>query len=205
MCGERPRTPRPVRAARSCPRPSYGGGQVSCYPRLVIRALRRARLAPLAAAVALFATMPITVSSLLHDEMDDAISNPAVVVHYAAAHRIGAAADALPDSQHCVLCLRCSRCARSPPRCGLPAPRWTRLRLGRVDRCHQPRLSSSRPARAPRSPPNSNPRFGAVRRFVSSRVSCPRTPHPRTREPDDPLGSGGCLCGLLFYVWSLWP
>src|SRR5439155_19124309 len=72
--------------------------------RLVIRALRRARLAPLAAAIALFATMPITVSSLLHDEKDDAICNPAVVVHDAAAHRIGAAAAALPDSQHCVLC-----------------------------------------------------------------------------------------------------
>jgi hypothetical protein len=70
----------------------------------VIRALRRARLAPLAAAVALFATMPITVSSLLHDETDDAICNPAIVVHDAAAHRIGAASDALPDPQHCVLC-----------------------------------------------------------------------------------------------------
>ena len=70
----------------------------------MIRALRRTRFAPLAAAVALFATMPITVSSLLHDEKDDAICNPAVVVHDAAAHRIGAAAAALPDSQHCVLC-----------------------------------------------------------------------------------------------------
>ena len=104
MCGERRRTPRHVRAARSCQRSSYGGGRVPAILRLVIRALRRARLAPLAAAVALFATMPITVSSLLHDETDDAICNPAVVVHDAAAHRIGAASHALPDSQHCVLC-----------------------------------------------------------------------------------------------------
>jgi hypothetical protein len=68
------------------------------------RALRRARLAPFAALVVLFATMPVTVSSLLHDEMDDAICNPAVVVHDAEAHQVGAAATALPDSQHCVFC-----------------------------------------------------------------------------------------------------
>lgn len=48
--------------------------------------------------------MPVTVSSLLHDEMDDAICNPAVVVHDAAAHQVGAAATGLPDSQHCVFC-----------------------------------------------------------------------------------------------------
>ena len=48
--------------------------------------------------------MPVTVSSLLHDEMDDAICNPAVVVHDAAAHQVGATATELPDSQHCVLC-----------------------------------------------------------------------------------------------------
>ena len=68
------------------------------------RALRRARLAPLAALVVLFATMPVTISSLLHDEMDDAICNPAVVVHDAAAHEVDAAATELPDSQHCVFC-----------------------------------------------------------------------------------------------------
>jgi hypothetical protein len=68
------------------------------------RALRRARLAPLAALVVLFATMPVTVSSLLHDEMDDAICNPAVVVHDAAAHQVGSAATEFPDSQHCVFC-----------------------------------------------------------------------------------------------------
>jgi hypothetical protein len=48
--------------------------------------------------------MPVTVSSLLHDEMDDAICNPAVVVHDAAAHQVGATATELPDSQHCVFC-----------------------------------------------------------------------------------------------------
>jgi len=68
------------------------------------RALRRARLAPFAALVVLFATMPVTISSLVHDEMDDAICNPAVVVHDASAHEIGAASTELPDSQHCLFC-----------------------------------------------------------------------------------------------------
>ena len=68
------------------------------------RALRRTRLAPFAALVVLFATMPVTVSSLLHDETDDAICNPAAVIHDAAAHQVGASTTALPDSQHCVFC-----------------------------------------------------------------------------------------------------
>jgi hypothetical protein len=77
----------------------------------MIRALRRARLAPVAVALALFATCPITVSSLLHDEIDDAICNPAIVVHDANAHRVGAASDEAPsDSQHCVSATRCSCC-----------------------------------------------------------------------------------------------
>jgi hypothetical protein len=68
------------------------------------RALRRARLAPFAALVVLVATMPVTISSLVHDEMDDAICNPAVVVHEADAHEVGAAPTAFPDPQHCVFC-----------------------------------------------------------------------------------------------------
>ena len=71
----------------------------------MIRALRRTRLAPLFAAVALFAMTPVTVTSLLHDESDDAICNPAVVIHDANNHHVTAAdTAALPDSQHCVLC-----------------------------------------------------------------------------------------------------
>lgn len=74
------------------------------YSVLVIGALRRTRLAWLFAAVAIFATMPVTVSSLLHNEDDDALCNPAVVVHDASAHSIGASETTLPDSEHCVLC-----------------------------------------------------------------------------------------------------
>src|SRR3954465_6094642 len=71
----------------------------------MIRAFRRTRLAPLFAAIALFATTPVTVTSWLHDETDDSICNPAVVIHDANAHRVTSTDTAtLPDSQHCVLC-----------------------------------------------------------------------------------------------------
>ena len=71
---------------------------------MMTRALRRARLAPLAAFVVLIATMPVTISSLVHDEMDDAICNPAVVVHDPEAHEVGAPDAAFPDPQHCLFC-----------------------------------------------------------------------------------------------------
>lgn len=120
--------------------------------KLMIRALRRARLAPLAAAVALFATMPITVSSLLHDETDDLICNPAVVVHDAAAHQVGAAAEAFPDSQHCVLChaLQSLRAVSAAVRFAPPAVD-ARLTASVSAAALHALLDSTRPARAPPS------------------------------------------------------
>ncbi len=116
----------------------------------MIRAFRRARLAPLAAAVALFATMPITVSSVLHDGMDDAICNPAVVVHDAEAHRVGAATTALPDSQHCVLChaLQSLRAVSATIRLAPPAVDARLIASASAAALHAP-LHSTRPARAP--------------------------------------------------------
>ena len=116
----------------------------------MIRALRRARLAPLAAAVALFATMPITVSSLMHDELDDALCSPAVVVHDADAHRVGAATTALPDSQHCVLChtLQSLRAVSAAPRLAVLTVD-ARLVAGAATTIINVLLVSNRPARAP--------------------------------------------------------
>jgi len=116
----------------------------------MIRALRRARLAPLAAAVALFATMPITLSSLLHDELDDAICNPAVVIHDAEAHHIGAAAAALPESQHCVLChtLQSLRAVSAGVRFAAPAVD-ARLIAGASSAAITSLIVSNRPARGP--------------------------------------------------------
>jgi hypothetical protein len=116
----------------------------------MIRALRRARLAPLAAAVALFATMPITVSSLLHDETDDVLCNPGVVVHDAEAHHVGAAEQALPDSQHCVLChaLQLLRAVSAGVRFAVP-PVDARLIASISSAAVASSIVSNRPARAP--------------------------------------------------------
>jgi hypothetical protein len=120
--------------------------------KLMIRALRRARLAPLAAAVALFATTPVTVSSLLHDGTDDAICNPTVVVHDVEAHHVGAAADALPDSQHCVLChaLQSLRAVSTSLRLAAPGVD-ARLAAAASATALNALFVSIRPARAPPS------------------------------------------------------
>jgi hypothetical protein len=118
----------------------------------MIRALRRARFAPLAAAVALFAMMPITISSLLHDGIDDAICNPPVVVHDAQAHRVGAATAALPDSQHCVLChtLQSLRAVSAALRFAGPSVDARLVSVASTAAINA-LIVSSRPARAPPS------------------------------------------------------
>jgi hypothetical protein len=116
----------------------------------MIRALRRARLAPLFVALALFATGPITVSSLLHDEADDVLCNPAVVIHDAEAHRVGAATTAIPDSQHCVLChaLQSLRAVSAAVRFAAPMVDARLVALAAAD-AFTPHVASNRPARAP--------------------------------------------------------
>ena len=141
-----------VSAVRECRSWSFRARQRAflLFFDLMIRAFRRARLAPLAAAVALFATMPVTVLSLQHDELDDVICNPAVVVHDAEAHRIGAAAAALPDSQHCVLChaLQSLRAVSTAVRFAAPAVD-ARLVAGSSSAAIHALVVSNRPARAP--------------------------------------------------------
>ena len=117
----------------------------------MIRAFRRARFAPLAAIVALLATMPITVSSLLHDESDDLLCHPAVVVHVADMHEVGGRpAEHSPDSQHCVLChaLQALRAISSAPRLAM-AMDDARLVSAPVAAPASALFASSRPARAP--------------------------------------------------------
>jgi hypothetical protein len=116
----------------------------------MIRALRRARLAPLAALISLAAMMPVTVSLLLHDELDDPICNPAVVAHDPDAHRIGAAGAALPDSQHCVLChtLQSLRAVSAVVRFAAPAADARLAAIASTTAAHV-NLAANRPARAP--------------------------------------------------------
>ena len=139
-------------AVRECRSWSFRARQrvILLFFNLMIRAFRRARLAPLAAAVALFATMPITVLSFLHDELDDPICNPAVVVHDAEAHHIGATAAALPDSQHCVLChaLQSLRAVSAAVRFAAPAVDGRLVATASTAARHA-LFDSTRPARAP--------------------------------------------------------
>jgi hypothetical protein len=116
----------------------------------MIRAFRRTRLAWIFAAVALLATMPVTVSSLLHDDSDDTVCNPAVVVHDANAHRIGAAESTLPDSQHCVLChaLQSLRAVQTSVRFAPPSVDARLVASASASALHA-LIVSTRPARAP--------------------------------------------------------
>ena len=116
----------------------------------MIRALRRTRLASLFAAVALFATMPVTVSSLLHNEGDDLLCNPALVLHDQDAHRYTAPEPATPDSQHCVLChaLQSIRAVQASVRFAPPSVDARLIAAGSAALTHA-LLVSARPARAP--------------------------------------------------------
>ncbi len=116
----------------------------------MIRALRRTRLASLFAAVALFATMPVTVSSLLHDDRDDAICNPAVVAHDHAGHHLGSSDPAMPEPQHCVLChaLQSLRAVAAAVRFAPPAVDARLLALVAAPIVNAI-VISNRPARAP--------------------------------------------------------
>ena len=116
----------------------------------MIRALRRTRLASLFAAVALFATMPVTVSSLLHDDSDDVLCNPATVIHDRNAHRYTAPDPAPGDPQHCVLChaLQSIRAVQSSVRFVLPSTDTRLVASGSAAVIHA-LIVSTRPARAP--------------------------------------------------------
>jgi hypothetical protein len=116
----------------------------------MIRALRRTSLASLVSAIALFATMPVTVSSLLHADRDDLLCNPALVVHDSSAHAYSAPAPPPADSQHCVLChaLQLLRTIQSSARFAPPSVD-ARLLVSGPAVAAQVLLASSRPARAP--------------------------------------------------------
>jgi hypothetical protein len=71
----------------------------------MIRAIRRTRLTPLFIAVALLATMPASMLSLIHDDGDDSICGRAFGIHDHDAHHIGGTTPvSVPESQHCFIC-----------------------------------------------------------------------------------------------------
>ena len=116
----------------------------------MIRALRRTRLASLFAAIALFATMPVTVSSLLHDDSDDILCSPALVVHDQDAHRVTVPEPASAGQQHCVLChaLQSLRAVQGTVRFAPPSIDARLVASGSAAVIHA-LIGSTRPARAP--------------------------------------------------------
>jgi hypothetical protein len=70
----------------------------------MIRALRRSRLVTWVAVFALLSVVPATLVTSLHDDSDDALCNPAPVLHDHHAHRIGASDPAQPAPEHCFVC-----------------------------------------------------------------------------------------------------
>lgn len=72
---------------------------------MMFRAIRRTRLAPLFIALALLATMPASMTSLLHNDDDDGICGRALVIHDHGAHHVGGSIpSSVPDPQHCFIC-----------------------------------------------------------------------------------------------------
>lgn len=70
----------------------------------MVRALRRSRLVTWVAVFALLSVVPATLVTSLHDDADDALCNPAPVLHDHDAHRLSAADAAQPAPEHCFVC-----------------------------------------------------------------------------------------------------
>ncbi len=94
--------------------------------------------------------MPVTVSSLMHDDSDDVLCNPALVVHDQNAHRYTAPEPAPGDPQHCVLChvLQSIRAVQSSVRFA-PSSIDARLVASGSGAVVHSLFVSTRPARAP--------------------------------------------------------
>ena len=69
----------------------------------MVRALRRSRLVSLIAVLLLFTAMPSALP-LWHDDGDDPLCAPQLVVHDHNAHRIEASESAPAQPEHCLLC-----------------------------------------------------------------------------------------------------
>ena len=117
----------------------------------MMRAFRRTSLATVFSVIALFATMPVAVSSWLHDVNDDVLCGEAIVVHDPDAHQFSASRPASQESQqHCVLChtLQSLRAVHSAVRFAPPLADAGRLSSASVASV-QTGSAAARPARAP--------------------------------------------------------
>ncbi len=71
----------------------------------MLRFVRQTRAFSVFALLVMLGSMPVAVTALVHDDADDAICQPQLVLHDHSAHRIGGARTTpAPESQHCVVC-----------------------------------------------------------------------------------------------------
>ncbi len=71
----------------------------------MLRLVRQTRAFAFFALLVMLGSVPVAVAALVHDDADDTICQPSLVLHDHSAHRIGGArSTAVPLSQHCIVC-----------------------------------------------------------------------------------------------------
>jgi hypothetical protein len=71
----------------------------------MLRFVGQTRAFSVVALLVMLGGVPVAVTGLVHDDADDAICQPQLVLHDHSAHRIGGArTTSAPENQHCVVC-----------------------------------------------------------------------------------------------------
>jgi hypothetical protein len=71
----------------------------------MLRFVRQTRAFALVALLVMLGSVPVAFTAIVHDDADDTICQPSLVLHDHGAHRIGAArGTTVPESQHCAVC-----------------------------------------------------------------------------------------------------
>jgi hypothetical protein len=71
----------------------------------VIRGIRRTRLGSLLSVATLLSVLSLSASSLVHDDLDDVLCNPAIAIHDHSAHRLVAdSSSSSTTPSHCFIC-----------------------------------------------------------------------------------------------------
>ena len=120
------------------------------YPVSVIRGLRRTRFGSLLSVATLLSVLSLSASSLVHDDRDDALCNPAIAIHDHDAHRLVADNSSSPTTPaHCFICHWYSlRTVQSVAQYDVPATE-SRAVIGRISNGPAAETVSRQPSRAP--------------------------------------------------------
>jgi hypothetical protein len=119
----------------------------------MLRLVRQTRAFSVFALLVMLGSVPVAVTALVHDDADDAICQPQLVLHDHTAHRIGGARTTpAPETQHCVVCHWLQSLQTTAPSAivGQPATDCHQLTVTTTPAT----LSSVASARAARAPPS---------------------------------------------------